>query len=266
MIRHRPRIRRWLSITTTVVASVLALAAWASQERITIFMIGDSTMADRVDLASTPERGWGQMLPRFFDEHVLVRNFAVNGRSTRTFIDEGRWDVVLQQVAPGDYVVIQFAHNDQNSRDPLRHANAHTAYRRNLERFVAETRARGGIPVLFTPLSRRSYNENGVLMDSHGEYPGVVRAVAREMDVAFVDLLTSTEDMVLRYGFGPSKSLFIHLGPGEHARFPEGREDNTHLSDKGAREVARLAAEGMRDARLPVTRYLRADSVAIERW
>jgi lysophospholipase L1-like esterase len=229
-------------------ALVAALAAGAApRERATLYLIGDSTMADKPDPAHNPERGWGQALPRFVDTtRVAVRNHAVNGRSTRSFIAQGRWDSVRTRLRPGDYVLIQFGHNDQKAEDSTRYTNPYTAYRRNLERFVAETRERGATPVILSSITRRSFNEHGVLADTHGAYPWVARTVARETNTPFVDLLLLTEELVARAGPERSKALYVWVAQGQHERFPAARQDDTHLSPAGADSVARLAARELR--------------------
>lgn len=225
-------------------------------EVVTIFMIGDSTMANKPNPATNPERGWGQLLPEFFDEErVVVENHGVNGRSTRSFIDEGRWDRVLEKLKPGDYVIIQFGHNDQKVMDPKRYTNPFTAYRNNLERFVRETRKKGGIPILASSIVRRHFNEYGTLEDSHGLYPWVARQVAQTLEVPFMDLQMRTEQLVERMGPEESKSLFVWVKPGEYAMYPEGREDNTHLNEAGARLVAQMAVEEMRILDLDIIRF-----------
>lgn len=226
------------------------------QERVVVHMVGDSTMADKPDPARNPERGWGQMLPRFLAPEVTVRNHAVNGRSTKSFIDEGRWDRVVERLRPGDYVLIQFGHNDQKRQDPARYTDPHTTYRRNLERFVRDTRARGAVPVLFSSIVRRKFDARGVLEDTHGDYPRVTREVAEELGVPFVDLRRMSEELVQRAGVEGSKPLFLWLRPGESALHPEGRQDDTHLSVAGATEVARLAAAAIRDSGLPLGRFV----------
>ena len=223
------------------------LGAWPLQAPAThVYLIGDSTMADKPTPDVNPERGWGQLLPRFFDEHVVVRNHAVNGRSTKSFIDEGRWTAVLSQLAPGDVVLIEFGHNDEKIEDSLRYAAPHGAYRRNLERFVNDARAKRATPILFTPIVRRKFDTAGVLQDTHGEYPAVVREVAKALHVPLVDLLAMTDTLVRRAGPNDSKRLYIWVAPGESAMYPEGRQDDTHLSVVGATAVARAAAKGLK--------------------
>jgi lysophospholipase L1-like esterase len=242
-----------------VAALLLAIATPVGEVRTspTIWLIGDSTMADKPDPDRNPERGWGQALPQFVDVAVTVRNFAVNGRSTRSFIDEGRWNTVRQLLASGDYVFIQFGHNDEKTEDSLRYTNPYTAYRRNLDRFVTESRAQGAVPVLFSPIVRRKFNVNGVLEDTHGAYPLVARDVARDLHVPFVDLQMLTEDLVRSAGPEGSKALYVWLARGQSAMYPDGRQDDTHLSVAGASAVARLAADALRDSGLPIAQLLR---------
>src|SRR5690348_5898640 len=159
-----------------VVASV-AIGAAQAPHRITIHLAGDSTMAPKLD-EKRPETGWGEMLPEFFDS-TLVRivNHARNGRSTRTFISEGRWKEITDSLQSGDYVFIQFGHNDESKEKTDRYTPP-ADYRANLVRFVNETRAKGANPVLMTPVMRRRYDSKGNVRDTHGEYPDLVRGVA----------------------------------------------------------------------------------------
>jgi lysophospholipase L1-like esterase len=214
---------------------------------ITIYTIGDSTMADKKNPDENPEHGWGQMLPQFFSDNIVIENHAVNGRSTRSFIDEGRWDSIYKKLSKGDYVFIQFGHNDQKENDPKRYTNPHTAYRHNLMRFVTETREKGAYPVLFSSIVRRNFNEQGTLADTHGEYPMETRLVAEAMDVPFIDLQYLTEQMEESYGIEGSEKLHLHYGPGEIPYYPDGRNDDTHLSKLGATTVAKLAVNELKN-------------------
>jgi lysophospholipase L1-like esterase len=209
-------------------------------QQLTIYTIGDSTMADKKNPEVNPEHGWGQMLPFFFNESVVINNHAVNGRSTRSFIDQGLWNKVYDKLKKGDYVFIQFGHNDQKANDPNRYTNPHTAYRYNLIRFVMEARQKGAIPVLFSSIVRRNFNEEGTLVDTHGEYPMVTRLVAEALDVPFVDLQYLTEQLEESYGVEGSKKLHLHYEHGDVPYYPEGKNDDTHLSKLGATEVAKL--------------------------
>lgn len=234
-----------------------SFAERAAQPEIRIFMIGDSTMADKPGAPeANPERGWGQLLPSFFNSQVEVRNHAVNGRSTKNFIDEGRWEAVLASLHSGDYVFIQFGHNDSKENDPARYTNPYSGYRRNLEKFVREARAQGAFPVLLSSIVRRNFNEQGTLVDTHGAYPFVARVVAKEMNVPFIDHQQKTEDFINALGPEKSKEIYLWVEPGLYERFPDGEQDNTHLTLKGATEYARLAVEGIGELGLPLANYL----------
>jgi lysophospholipase L1-like esterase len=205
----------------------------------TIFMIGDSTMANKPLTPPKPERGWGQLLPIYFAGTVRIENHAMNGRSARAFITEGRWKTVLEGLKPGDYVIIQFGHNDEKITG--RGAGAFGDYKKNLERFVAETRERKAAPILATPIARRRFDEAGKLFDTHGDYPQAVQQVAAEMNVPLLDLHARTLELLK--GLGPELSikLFNHAAPGEYAEHPDGLKDDTHLNSIGATRVCDLA-------------------------
>lgn len=214
---------------------------------ITIFLIGDSTLADKPYTGSNPEKGWGQVLPLYFKEGIRVENHAVNGRSTKSFRDEGRWDSIQKKIQPGDYVLIQFGHNDQKINSPDRYAAAETDYKNNLERYIEETLEKGGKPILATPISRRSFIDSGKLEDTHGLYSEVVREVARTQNVPLLDLHKKTIEVLEQFGEEKSKELFLHYKKGDYDKFPEGKEDNTHLSPTGAFKVADLAIEELKE-------------------
>lgn len=245
-----------------VALAVLCLSAFKSDHVITIFMIGDSTMANKTLDAGNQERGWGHVLGGFFTEDVRVDNHALNGRSSKSFIDEGHWKEVIDNVRPGDYVFIQFGHNDEKPK-PDRHTDPGTTFDENLRKFVRETREKGGIPVLFNSIVRRNFGENpnavtdddfrkekadeivegDTLVDTHGKYLDSPRNVAREMGVCFIDLNAATKKLVESYGREGSKKLFMWIPEGVSPACPKGRQDNTHLNVFGARQVARLAVQ-----------------------
>jgi len=208
-------------------------------KNITVFTIGDSTMANK-KAEVAPETGWCQAFPAFVDQTVVIKNRAVNGRSTKSFITEGRWKAVFDSLQSGDYVFIQFGHNDEKIQDSTRYTEPFTSYRKNLERFVRETREKGATPILFTSIVRRKF-ENGFLTDTHGNYPVVVRQVATEMNVPMIDLQLLTAGAVTALGDEASKSIYLWTPPTD--KFPEGRKDDTHLRVEGATLVAKLAAQ-----------------------
>jgi len=220
---------------------------YSQPETITIYTIGDSTMANKPNPEENPERGWVQMLPQFLNEKVVLENHAVNGRSTRSFITEKRWDTVYNKLKKGDYVFIQFGHNDQKENSPDRYTNPHTAYRNNLIKFVEETRKKGANPILFTSIVRRNFNNDSTLVDTHGAYPMELRLVAKEYGVPFIDLQYFTEQLEESYGVEGSKELHLHYAPNEIPYYPKGKQDDTHLSKLGAKEVAKLAIQALKN-------------------
>lgn len=226
-------------------------------QKTTIYGIGDSTMANKIKPEENPERGWMQMISQFFSADVVIDNRAVNGRSTRSFINEKKWDSVYKVLKPGDYVFIQFGHNDQKNADSARYTNPHTSYRYNLIRFVKETREKGAIPILFSSIVRRNFNEQGVLIGTHGDYPLETRLVAQQYKVPFIDLEYFTEQLEESYGPEKSKELHLHFKVGEHPYYPEVKEDNTHLSVKGATVIAKLVIDQIRLLESPSVKKLK---------
>jgi lysophospholipase L1-like esterase len=222
---------------------------------INVFMIGDSTMADK-DPKAEPERGWGQALQSFFNDTVKVSNHAMNGRSSKSFLDEGRWQVILDSLSKGDYVIIQFGHNDEKT-DLARHTGPFTTYKSNLEKFVKETRAKEAFPILCTPIVRRKFDQKGVLTDTHGEYPDAVRQAAKELKVPLLDLQRRTEKLISGLGPEKSKSLFLYAQPGAYPNRPDGAQDDTHLNPEGAAAIARMAVDEMKALKLPLAEDLK---------
>jgi N-acyl-D-amino-acid deacylase len=224
--------------------------------KVTLHLAGDSTMAEKL-ASKRPETGWGEMLQAHFQEdRVVVRNYAKNGRSTRTFISEGLWDGLLTNVREGDYVFVQFGHNDQPKEKVDRYTSPKD-YKANLARFIADTRARKAFPVLMTPVARRRFDPSGAHQDTHAEYPDLVRAVARETNTPLLDLHRESGRVLGQYGPVGSVELFLQLKPGENANYPEGVADNTHFSLKGAAVMAGLVVEALRAAALPIVRELK---------
>jgi DNA sulfur modification protein DndE len=222
----------------------------------TIFLIGDSTMADK-PLEGNPERGWGQLFPQYLLPGIQVQNHAMNGRSTKSFIKEGRWDTVMSRMRKGDYVLIQFGHNDQKVEDTNRSAPAHGLYKENLIRFVNETRRKGGFPILMTPVMRRKFDEKGIFVDQHGDYPNVVKEVAALLKVPMIDLHKSSETLIVKEGVEGSKRLFLNI-PAQHFKNYKGKEeDNTHFSEYGAASMASLVCQSIVDQQLPLAAFLK---------
>lgn len=235
----------------------ICLFTFLQAQKPTLFLVGDSTMADKKDPDKNPEHGWGQILPTLMTNTISIQNHSTNGRSSKSFRTEGRWDKVYTQLKKGDYVIIQFGHNDQKSEDPERFTNPTTQYRANLERYVKETREKGATPILMTSIVRRNFNENGVLIDTHNLYPIIVRMVAKDLDVPFVDMQQETEEIVLSYGPEKSKELYLHFEPKENNYYPEGKHDDTHLSKLGATLTAEKATKQLSKLNIGLEKFIK---------
>jgi pectinesterase len=186
---------------------------------------------------------------------VRVRNHEKNGRSTRLFIEQKHWQTLLDSLKAGDYVFIQFGHNDGAKDRPDRYTPPED-YRANLVRFVREVRERKATPVLFTPVMRRRFTKEGVFQDVHGVYPGLVREVAAELKAPLIDMHRASERVLVGYGPEESRKLFLQLKPGESQNYPNGVEDNTHFNPRGAEEMAALAVAGIRERKLGLSKFL----------
>ena len=249
-------------------AAVTLLLTAAGEKRTTIFVIGDSTAANKDISKGKQERGWAMALQCYFDDNIVVDNHAVNGRSSLSFINEGRWDKVLEKMKPGDYVIIQFGHNDEKPKSD-RHTEPGSTFDYNLAKFVRETREHGGIPVLMNCVVRRNFfvkapendddeklrtqtfkdgvkmTEGDTLIDTHGLYRVAPRDVATRMNVHFVDANKITHDLEQGLGTEASKKLHMWYLPDTEPSEPKGKQDNTHYNIYGAHVVARLLADAL---------------------
>lgn len=202
------------------------------QKNIKVFTIGDSTMANKT---STTERGWGMLFPLFVQSSlVTVANHAADGRSTKSFIDEGRWTTVVNQLSDGDYVLIQFGHNDEKT-DASLHTDASTTYKQNIRRFVSDIRERNANPILLTPIVRRIFGNDGNIMHEHEAYAQALRELAEELDIPLIDMTMLSSQYENIAGIEGSRAL--------HEYFPTSEIDNTHLCKFGAYITARCVAE-----------------------
>ncbi len=235
---------------------LFSAAAFAQSSQLTIFLAGDSTMAPKLP-EKRPETGWGEMLGQHFkDGKVLIENRAMNGRSTKTFISEGCWQKIVDELKKGDFVFIQFGHND-SSKDKGERYTPPEDYKKNLIRFAEEVHAKGGNPILLTPVMRRRFDKDGKFYDTHGEYPGIVRNVAAEYKVPLIDMHKFSEVIIVHYGVEGSRKLFLQLKTGEEPNYPNGIEDNTHFSPLGAEEMAKTAVSGIRANKLKLAKHLK---------
>lgn len=239
-------------------AAIIKNSAAKKDSRPTIHLCGDSTCAPKDMSKGSPERGWGMMFPNFCDDGVQIINHARNGRSTKSFRDLGHWERVMKNLKPGDYVFLQFGHNDAKEDDPVRYAAPWGAYQDNLRRYIDEVRAAGATPVLLTPVSRRWF-KGGVLDENcHTDYPAAMAAVAAEKNVILLDIYADTRDWLKALGDEGSKPYFMQLAPGEYEAFPEGRNDNTHTVESGAYEVASMVVARIKanNALKPLAKHL----------
>lgn len=243
-------------LVTAFFILALAVVLNAQKRPVTIFLAGDSTMAMKQP-DKRPETGWGEMLGQYFkDGTVKIDNRAMNGRSTKTFISEGRWQSIVDDLQKGDYVFIQFGHNDESKEKGERYTPPED-YRKNLTRFVEEVRAKGGNPVLLTPVMRRKFDKDGNFVDTHGEYPDIVRSVAKDQRVSLIDMHRKSEVVIKKFGPDGSRKLFLQLRAGENPNYPKGVEDNTHFNPLGADEMAKLAVASIREDKIKLRKYLK---------
>jgi DNA sulfur modification protein DndE len=220
-----------------------------------IFLIGDSTMANK-PAEVAPETGWGMIFPQYIN--LEVQNHAVNGRSTKSFRTLGHWSKVYEQLQPGDWVFIQFGHNDSKESDTTRYAPAKTDYRKNLIRYINEIKSKGAKPLLITPVMRRKFDDKGNFVDQHGDYPGVVKEVGKELKVPVLDLHARSKDVIVQHGVEESKKLFLNVDKGIWKHYPDGKEDNTHFTVYGASVMASVVAEGIQALNLDIAKELKA--------
>lgn len=215
----------------------------SKNNKITIWMIGDSTMSIKEE-SKLPETGWGVPFSQFFNETACVENRAMNGRSTRSFIAEERWQAVYDSLQQGDYVFIQFGHNDQKVDKPGIGTGI-AEYQSNLVFFIEQTQEKQAIPVLLTPIVRRKF-EKGEPVDTHGAYPQAVREVATALDVTLIDMTERTDELLRNLGEEESAKLFLHVDSG-HVNYPSGLIDNTHLNDYGAKVIAAIMTQEIKN-------------------
>lgn len=210
---------------------------------IKVYLIGDSTMSIK-EISAYPETGWGMAFKHFFDSSVVVDNRAKNGRSTGSFLVENRWQPIVDSLQAGDYVFIQFGHNDEV--ETKKTYTTPEAFKANLVRYVTETREKKAHPILLTPVARRKFDKTGHIIGTHDQYSDIVRTVAKEQEVPLIDLDKKSQALLQQLGVEKSKLLFNWLEPGEHPNYPDGEEDNTHFNELGARKIAELVLAEIR--------------------
>ena len=209
-------------------------------KHMTIYIAGDSTAANQTNVYV----GWGQMLQVFFKPEVVVDNRAANGRSSKSFIEEKRLDKISMAIQPNDYLLIQFGHNDQKPDE--RGTQPFTTYPETLKKYIDAAREKGALPVLITSVHRRKFDENGVQQDTHGDYSEAVRRLAAVEQIPLIDLHKRSGELLAELGVEKSIALFTHVAPGVYEKFPNGIKDDTHFSEYGATEMAKLVVSEIR--------------------
>jgi lysophospholipase L1-like esterase len=231
-----------------VLIPLLVLMAFAEPpKKIKVWLIGDSTMANK-EVKAYPETGWGMPFVYFFDSTVTIDNRAVNGRSTKTFIAENRWNPVVEDLQEGDYVFIQFGHNDEVKTKAS--YTTEEEFSNNLKRYISDARSKKAIPVLLTPVARRQFDSSGKIVGTHDAYSALVRRVAQQAKVPLIDIDLKSQAVLQEMGAQPSKYLFNHLVKGQHPNYPGGKIDNTHFNEFGARRMAEIVLAEIRNLKL----------------
>ena len=234
-----------------VLLSFFLMGFVSIQERDTkIFIAGDSTAQTYNEERDGLIKGWGQMLGCYLNKNIEVVNHAIGGRSTNSFIAEGRWDRLLSEVKPGDYVLIQFGHNDASTR-PDRHTS-YEEYEANLAMMISDVRKKDANPILLTSLVMRTFVNGHLIDDRLKGYPVITRKVAKENNIPLIDINQKSRDFITMLGNEASKPYYRWVEPGVDPMKPEGLEDDTHMMEKGAKQVALFVAEGIAELNLPI--------------
>ncbi|GHF88388.1 rhamnogalacturonan acetylesterase [Streptomyces griseosporeus] len=239
--------RRQVTVAALAAVPLTLGAAPAPKAGRTLYIAGDSTAAQKYADAA-PETGWGMALPFFLHKDLTVANHAMNGRSSKSFVDEGRLAAILSVIRPGDLLLIQFAHNDEKATDPARYTEPWTTYQDHLRLYVEGARARGARPVLATSVERRRFDAAGNALPTHGDYPAAMRALAREEGVALLDIQALSLALWQRLGVEETKTYF---------NWTAIEQDNTHFNPPGAIAVARLVAGELLRTRVLAPRDVR---------
>jgi lysophospholipase L1-like esterase len=235
---------------------------FASEEEaiITIYLAGDSTVS-HYGITSAPRKGWGQVIAQLFNENIIIKNHAVPKRSSKSFIHEGRLTDLLKNIKKGDYLFIQFGHNDEKEEDPTRYTLPHTSYKSYLKQYIDGARSKGAIPVLITPVERRRFSADGHALYSHGKYPLAMKELAKEENVPLIDLTEKSKAMYDRLGPQKTKKVFMWLDAGMNPNYPMGITDNTHFQEYGAKLIAYLVVEGIYEVDLPLKHNIDQDII-----
>lgn len=240
-------------------AGILLLVSFAlpPKKKIKVYLIGDSTMCT-YESNRAPLTGWGMPFVHFFDSTVMVDYRARGGRSTRTFISENRWQAIADSLQEGDYVLIQFGHNDEAKEEKYKDRYTPVPdYKNNLVKFITETRNKKAIPVLITPVTRMRFDKEGKIQETHKEYSAAVREIGKEYNTPVIDLDAKSRDLLQQFGPVNSKMLFMQLDSLEHPNYAAGQKDNTHFNEYGARRIAELVLAEIKNLQLELAERIK---------
>lgn len=222
-------------------------------KKTTVWLIGDSTISVK-ERRAYPETGWGMPFAYFFDSTIVVDNRAKNGRSTKSFMTEGLWKPVVENLSEGDYVLIQFGHNDEVKTKAT--YTTEEEFTTNLTQYITESRSKKAIPILLTPVARRKFDSAGRIVSTHEVYSNLVRKLAKNNNVPLIDLDAKSQALLQQMGVENSKYLFNHLVPGQHPNYPDGKIDDTHFNEYGARRMAELVLAGLRESKIGLAAHV----------
>lgn len=223
-----------------------------TRKPITVFLCGNSTV---VDQDNEPWGSWGQMIPRFFTEKVAVANYAESGESANTFLAAHRFDKALTQMRKGDYVFVEFGHNDQKQKGKGK--GPWTSFYDSLKEYIVKTREKGATIVFVTPTQRRSFGDDGKIKDTHGEYPAAMRKLAEEEGVPVIELNEMTRTLYETLGVEESRRAFVQYPANTFPGQTKALEDNTHFNPYGAYQIAKCILQGIKDKKLGLARYIK---------
>ena len=242
--------------TSFILMFLLTSFVFSQNKKTTIYLVGDSTMC-LYDDSRFPQAGWGMAFAHFFNHNVQLENLAKGGRSSKSFLDENRWQPIVDSLKSGDFVLIQFGHNDSaNSKDhPNRYASPDD-YKKYMGKYISETRSKNASIILITPVTQRKYDENGELIKSHEVYCDTVLELGKTYNVPVIDLNTKSHELVENLGTEFSKNLYMIFEPGEIPQFPKGLEDNTHFNEFGARKMAQIVLHEIIAQQLELANYI----------
>lgn len=221
-----------------------------------IFIVGDSTAAKKLP-EKRPEAGWGEYLHEYFNSEITIQNNAMNGRSTKSFLEEGLFSEVEKNFQRGDYLFIQFGHNDQKLKDPSRYTQPFFEYQDNLTLMVQAAREKEVEPFIFSSVTRRVFEQSQVDQTNLGEYPQAALELAKKLNIIGIDIFSKSCSLLNKLGKEQSQLLFLHLEPEINVNYPEGVADNTHFNERGAKVIAELIVQELKGKSTTLQKYIK---------